>query len=275
MIFETSFNRDFQAMPRRFDGFCTRTVGYVQKKTEVIDLAFASFNYSLILSGRGTYSSGSITFSVMAPCVITQLPGVQATYGPLPGETWEELYFVLPPEKFQPLEARGLFGENRCGWPIRDLPAVGRALRELFPMLGNPDKADLIDHLAERVIMQTILPGEETTDPASEAVAGLARSMAIRPERSFNFREVARDYGVSYSTFQRRWREVHTEPPGQYLLSLRVSEACRLLAETELGIAAVGERAGFEDPAYFSRVFRQRIGVPPSDYRTTHRLGLG
>ena len=101
MIFDASFNRDFQAMPRRFDGLRIRTVGYLQKKTEVVDTVFDSFNYSIILSGRGTYASGDTNFTVESPCVITQLPGVRATYGSLPGETWEELYFVLPPEKFK------------------------------------------------------------------------------------------------------------------------------------------------------------------------------
>jgi AraC family transcriptional activator of pobA len=41
-----------------------------------------------------------------------------------------------------------------------------------------------------------------------------------------------------------------------------------------LPIAQIGLRLGFDDPAYFSRIFRQRIGMPPSEYRSIHHSGV-
>tara|TARA_R110001599_G_scaffold328057_1_gene541251 strand:- start:33 stop:713 length:681 start_codon:yes stop_codon:yes gene_type:complete len=44
-------------------------------------------------------------------------------------------------------------------------------------------------------------------------------------------------------------------------------EAKRLLAHSELNIATVAMRLSFEDPAYFSRFFKKRFGLSPSEFR--------
>jgi AraC family L-rhamnose operon transcriptional activator RhaR len=131
----------------------------------------------------------------------------------------------------------------------------------------RPGKADRIDARAEQIIMETLLPGEENMDPGSEAVTALAQAMATAPERNYNVREIAHDFGVSFSTFRRRWSELFDVPPGQYLQNLRIAECCRLITETDLPIIGIAQRVGIEDPAYFSRIFKQRIGISPSEYR--------
>jgi AraC-like DNA-binding protein len=275
MIYEQFIHRDFRTMPRRFEGLRLCCAGYFPHKTERLDRAVNTFNYSIILSGEGFYSCDGQQIAVEAPCVLTQFPDIRAFYGPHNGKTWEEFYLILPPEKLKGLQAKRLLGENQHSWSIRNLPAVTRAIRALIPLMESPDqypgKADRIDLLAEQIIMETLLPAEENQDPASEAVTALARAMASAPEKNYNYREIARDFGISYSTFQRRWREMHTVPPGQYLLNLRISECCRLIVETDLKLVEIAGRIGIEDPAYFSRIFKQRIGISPSQYRQVPR----
>lgn len=43
--------------------------------------------------------------------------------------------------------------------------------------------------------------------------------------------------------------------PKDYLLGIRLGRAKELLVATELPVAAVARRVGYEDPAYFSRLF--------------------
>lgn len=52
-----------------------------------------------------------------------------------------------------------------------------------------------------------------------------------------------------------------------YVEDQSVQEACRQLAYTKKGIAQIGYDLGYDDPAYFSRVFRRKVGLSPKDYR--------
>jgi two-component system response regulator YesN len=61
----------------------------------------------------------------------------------------------------------------------------------------------------------------------------------------------------------------------KYMTLLRMEEGKRLLAETDLKVAAIAGRAGYDDPAYFYRVFRREVGVTPSQYRRRTRMSVG
>lgn len=65
--------------------------------------------------------------------------------------------------------------------------------------------------------------------------------------------------------------EVFKESTGDsivhYYLSLKITEAKRLLREKRMTVSEIAETLGFESPAYFSRCFRKHAGMPPSAYR--------
>ena len=52
-----------------------------------------------------------------------------------------------------------------------------------------------------------------------------------------------------------------------YLLDLKLDEAKRMLRESDATVSEISERLGFESPAYFSRVFKRRVGHPPKSFR--------
>lgn len=52
-----------------------------------------------------------------------------------------------------------------------------------------------------------------------------------------------------------------------YVNALRVSDACRLLRQTDLGITEISERVGFGTMRTFNRAFSRQMGMPPSAYR--------
>src|ERR1017187_944846 len=55
--------------------------------------------------------------------------------------------------------------------------------------------------------------------------------------------------------------------PIDYFIRLRMRRACRLLAATSMSVKEVAAVLGYDDPFYFSRVFKSVNGTPPTDYR--------
>ena len=48
-----------------------------------------------------------------------------------------------------------------------------------------------------------------------------------------------------------------------YLRTLRMQEACRLLAQSGLSVEEIGRRVGIFDPSYFCGAFAGRPDIPP------------
>lgn len=55
--------------------------------------------------------------------------------------------------------------------------------------------------------------------------------------------------------------------PLQYVIDLRVARARELLAHSDCPVAQVASLVGYDNPLYFSRIFRARMGISPLQYR--------
>lgn len=60
--------------------------------------------------------------------------------------------------------------------------------------------------------------------------------------------------------------------PGEELIRIRFSQVERLLAQTDLTLDAIAERAGFKHPQYMAEAFRKRFGMTPGEYRKKNRI---
>lgn len=75
------------------------------------------------------------------------------------------------------------------------------------------------------------------------------------------------DSGYSPAQFRRNFHRIMGHAPREYLLNHRLEIARRLLKGNDLPVARVAQQAGFPTPAHFSRLFAQRHGMTPSQYR--------
>jgi len=83
--------------------------------------------------------------------------------------------------------------------------------------------------------------------------------------------EVAERTGLSGTHFNRQFRELLRMSPREYLLSLRVQEAQRLLSTTQHSLAQIAVEVGFYDQSHFTKRFRRVTGLTPRAYRQRFR----
>ena len=66
-------------------------------------------------------------------------------------------------------------------------------------------------------------------------------------------------------------RDLFTEnvgmSPKQFLQNIRIEQAEKLFRSSSLSVSDVSMMCGFADPYYFSRFFKKKTGVSPSDYK--------
>lgn len=79
--------------------------------------------------------------------------------------------------------------------------------------------------------------------------------------------ELCRIAGMSKSSLYRAFNDAYGLSPGQLILEERIKYAKELLKENELSIKEVAYAAGFNDPNYFSRMFKKAEGIAPKEFR--------
>jgi AraC-like DNA-binding protein len=87
-----------------------------------------------------------------------------------------------------------------------------------------------------------------------------------------DYARIARSVGMGESTLRRRFKEATGISPHAYALQVRQARARTLLTETDLPLAAVAERLGYDNVYFFARQFKQLAGVSPGVYRRSRQL---
>ncbi|WP_312862121.1 AraC family transcriptional regulator [Rhizobium sp. P32RR-XVIII] len=149
-----------------------------------------------------------------------------------------------------------------------------------------------IDHLADcslRLIKGAATPGAASAiayeaamalyDDVFGSPAFAADLSAMQPvidhihanlEQPLPVSELASIVGLSRAHFSRSFAESEGLPPAEYVLQQRLQRATKLLTKADfLPVKEVSIMCGFDDPNYFSKVFRRVYGITPTEFRTT------
>ncbi|BFK08652.1 AraC family transcriptional regulator [Faecalimonas umbilicata] len=79
--------------------------------------------------------------------------------------------------------------------------------------------------------------------------------------------QYAMDKHLSISWFIRSFKRYNSVTPMQYILNLRITNAKTLLRTTTYSVSEVASIVGYNNPLYFSRLFKKQTGLPPSEFR--------
>jgi signal transduction histidine kinase/AraC-like DNA-binding protein/DNA-binding response OmpR family regulator len=148
-------------------------------------------------------------------------------------------------------------------------------------MLTLDDIKQIERHALVTFQSKDILSEDETTATLHRLIAGtdvlpsqtsaLVKRTVIYLQENYTHplsrRKIAEAIGVSENHLSRIFRRELGISPWDYLNRYRIRQAKQLLTSTEDSITSVALQVGFNDPAYFSRVFRKQIGQSPSAFR--------
>lgn len=85
--------------------------------------------------------------------------------------------------------------------------------------------------------------------------------------KDISIEEYAASRHMSTSWFIRNFKKYTGSTPMQHILSIRISNAESLLETTEYNMTEISSIVGYDNPLYFSRIFKKQKGLSPSEYR--------
>lgn len=89
--------------------------------------------------------------------------------------------------------------------------------------------------------------------------------------RQLTVEEMALKQGLSTSHFSKLFRKSTGMPPLDYFIHLKLQKACLLLYSSDMKIKNVATEIGYDDPYYFSRLFKKYMMVSPDQYRVLQK----
>jgi LacI family transcriptional regulator len=87
--------------------------------------------------------------------------------------------------------------------------------------------------------------------------------------------DIVKQVPLSRRVLETRFQKLLGRSPHEQIMAVKVDRVKRLLAETDLSLALIADRAGFKHVEYLSVAFKRQVGVTASDYRAGKRSQSG
>ena len=125
----------------------------------------------------------------------------------------------------------------------------------------------LLDFISNFIYDQEINPSGHGKDKISESIAFMRENIHCL----YSVQDFAHEQNLSVTHYSRLFRAKTGNSPNQYFNQLKIQKSCQYLYFTDRSIKEICAELGFDDPYYFSRLFKKLMGKSPSKYKSQHR----
>ena len=228
----------------------------------------------LVSEGSGHFSADGRRFEVQAPAIMWLFPGVSHGYGPGP-RGWKEHWLLFTGPTARALEELGSYSRAHPILQLDDpsesglVEALGLfpALRAALSVGGHHSDVEA-SVLCQRVLSEA---GKLRSQGTGESPGELLAKLHEAAHLPLNLVQLADRLKVSVPELRRTVQAATGVGPKDLVIQLRMSRAQSLLADTSLPVQRIASLTGYDDPAYFSRLFARKTGSSPSHFRREHQ----
>ena len=211
--------------------------------------------------------------------VVLLFPGVWHRYRPELNATnnfCSTVWCVFGGEVAQNWQKRGMISPRQPVLRVKANPAIDNGFRRMHNSLRSVEPSCL-QHALSGALLELIGNSDSISRMAHESalsadVIHQAKLMLEDLAAPEVFPEgVARMLNVPYDQFRRAFKVSTGLSPHQYRLQSLLRQAKELLEGTDMPIKNVAVMVHFADQHYFSKAFKQKVGVTPSEWRAHSR----
>jgi AraC-like DNA-binding protein len=229
------------------------------------------FQLIYLTEGEGTFSCGNNSYRVLPGCTLLVLPGVKHMYRPLQETGWQEYwvgfkgtYFsrLLKEERLSPEFV--FFETGLHNHILSYFNQIFEEVRSQRPLYQFKTCALILSLIAEVLTRER---REVQPNYYEKIVARAKYLMESNVYGAINLPNISEELGISSSRLNEIFKTYTSMTPYQYFIQIKIHKAESLLEKEDIPIKEAAFRMGFEDQYYFSRLFKSKTGVSPSDWK--------
>lgn len=126
---------------------------------------------------------------------------------------------------------------------------------------------DIVQHVTEFLMRLCSNFAKSVYDRHTEIVESICRIIDQRLNQSLSVEMIADEIFLSRGYATQIFKKVTGESINRYIINQRIEKAKELLRNTHLKINEVSLSVGYDNPTYFSSVFKNEVGISPREYR--------
>jgi two-component system, response regulator YesN len=140
-------------------------------------------------------------------------------------------------------------------------------LERLYRASSLPELIDIVSQGLR--IAASEVAGNHGTPPS--AIKEIVRLVNCHYDHDLSLKAIGAEYGMSPTYLGQAFRQETGEQFSLYLNLVRLRKAKELLETTRMKAVEIAETVGYRNPNYFYRVFRDLVGMSPTEYRCLRR----
>lgn len=231
------------------------------------------FQFVYISDGEGAFYAEGKTYTVKAGSMLLLLPGMKHSYKPRYETGWHEYWVGFTGRFFNGLVDEGILSRDRIFFEIglRDyilsiFMQIFEEVRSQRPLYQVKASSQVYLLLAELLSYER---RKEHPDYSrqQQIVEKVKFYMEENIYKKINITDIAQEAGLNASRLNDVFKAYTSMTPYHYYIQIKINKACRLLEQTDISIKEAAFKLGFDDQYYFSRLFRQKTGIPPSKWK--------
>ena len=229
--------------------------------------------YSLVYvhRGEGIYYGSEGEQPIRAGDLICLFPGIPHAYAPASNQRWDEINIDFAGPAFDPWCGAGLLDPAE---PIRHLEPITFWRAQLEEFVAGVSRSQGRPTLRDtgKLVDLIIQMASEWASPSDRAASAWVERVEARLDdlgagTDIDYEKLAAEFGLGEQAFRKKFKRLTGITPAQYRSRRLIAAACHLLEETQDSCRAISRRLGFESEFYFSRRFKQLVGMCPKTYR--------
>ena len=166
---------------------------------------------------------------------------------------------------------------ERCGGPCfraSDISAIEKVYSTIFDLATTYSYVQDMELMSQLSLLLTMLmkqcwkkSSKTQIEVAKKRWGDVKSYIDNNYQDSIDIEELALKFSINKYYLVRSFKEVYGYTISQYITNLRITVAKELLRFKDYNMTEISDMVGYNDSAYFSRVFTKEVGIPPLKYR--------